>query len=60
MPPTLDKDSCAQCSACVSACPKEAISLDDSDYPVVDAAKCDDCGTCIDTCPTEALKKMAA
>jgi ferredoxin len=57
--PTFDKDLCAQCSACVSACPSEAITLDDNDYPVIDESKCEGSGQCVDTCPTEALKRSA-
>jgi ferredoxin len=50
----VNKDTCAGCEACVSACPTGALSMKDN-VAVVDAAKCDACATCKDQCPTEAI-----
>lgn len=50
-----DKSQCCGCSACVSACPKECISMQsDSEgfaYPVVDRKSCIGCGLCEKVCP---------
>jgi len=45
---------CAQCNdyPCVSACPVEALSIDDDTTAVlVDREKCTGCGLCIKACP---------
>jgi len=45
---------CAQCHdyPCISACPVNALSLDNETYAVlVDKEKCISCGKCIDECP---------
>lgn len=50
-----DKHKCCGCTACVSACPKNCISMSaDREgflYPVVDSVKCIDCGLCEKVCP---------
>lgn len=50
-----DKYKCCGCTACVSACPKNCISMSaDREgflYPVVDSVKCIDCGLCEKVCP---------
>ena len=50
----VNKETCAGCEACVSACPTGSLSMNDS-VAVVDSAKCDGCGTCKEQCPTEAI-----
>ena len=51
----IDKKLCTGCTACLSICPKKAISFkEDSDgfkYPVIDKDKCIDCGLCKKKCP---------
>ena len=49
------KDECCGCSACVSSCPKGALSMfpdiEGFLYPIVDASKCVGCGICCKVCP---------
>jgi ferredoxin len=47
-------DDCANCGACDSECPVEAISEKDGKR-WIDPEKCTDCGTCASACPTEAI-----
>lgn len=47
-------NKCANCGACISKCPKDAIFEDTTGLfyrPVVDEMKCIDCGACVDVCP---------
>lgn len=50
-----DKYKCCGCTACVSVCPKQCISLSEDTegflYPRVDSVKCIDCGLCEQVCP---------
>ena len=50
----VNKDECVGCEACVSACPNEAISMQDG-VAHVDEGACIDCGICVDECPNEAI-----
>ena len=48
------EDSCTGCGACVSNCPKQALSLAYNDegfyYPQIDTSKCVDCKACEKVC----------
>jgi len=58
MPSKVDQATCIGCTACVSVCPSEAISMEDKpegQKAVIDAAKCTSCGTCISVCPVQAI-----
>ena len=50
-----EKDLCCGCTACYSACPKNAIKMvSDNEgflYPKVDKEKCVNCGMCEKVCP---------
>ncbi|MBM3295503.1 MAG: glycyl-radical enzyme activating protein [Candidatus Aminicenantes bacterium] len=47
---------CRRCYACVSACPRHALTSGPDNGPVVvDRAKCDLCGRCADVCMSEAV-----
>ena len=49
------KELCCGCTACYSACPKNAITMCEDEegfqYPKVDKGKCVDCGLCVQKCP---------
>lgn len=49
-----DKSLCSGCHACMSVCPKSAISMKEDNegfvYPVIDESKCIDCGLCDKSC----------
>ncbi|MDG6220092.1 MAG: 4Fe-4S binding protein [Candidatus Thermoplasmatota archaeon] len=55
MPAKIDQGTCTGCGACVSACPAEAISLQDNGKAIVDPDACIDCGACVDECPVESI-----
>lgn len=44
-------NGCLRFGDCVSACPFDAISIDETGMPVVDAEKCTSCGNCVKICP---------
>lgn len=50
----FDKERCCGCSACMSVCPKHAISMQPDEegflYPVIDETKCIKCGLCEKLC----------
>lgn len=59
--PGIDADMCvhalapfARCEACVAACPRKAILLDD-DGLSLDPSACDGCGLCVPACPRAAI-----
>lgn len=48
------KDSCCGCTACMSICPNNAITMQQDNkgfyYPEVDSEKCVNCGLCLQVC----------
>ncbi len=46
------KDGCIRCMKCKSACPVDAVSMDDSGFPVI----CIHCGRCVSFCPHHCLE----
>ena len=59
---TVDKGRCCGCSACMSVCPKKAISMQPDKegflYPSIDESKCISCATCASVCPVGAPKNQ--
>lgn len=52
----LKENMCIGCGArCQSACPVDAIEMDDNDAPIISAEKCIGCAKCLKVCPAEAL-----
>ena len=50
-------DNCIECTACVSVCPTEALSVDRKEMHVsFDHDKCIACELCIPACPYEAMQ----
>ena len=57
--PTVGRELCSQCGACVEVCRERAIELAaDQDFPILMQDNCVGCGQCIDTCPTHTLCEM--
>ena len=54
-PVLADHTHCTGCGACMSACPRDAISMardhEGFSYPVIDTSRCVRCGHCADICP---------
>ena len=51
---TIDDHRCTYCGGCVSICPVEAITLDETRLVVTEA--CVDCYDCVSACPMAALQ----
>lgn len=53
----IDKTKCCGCSACVNACPKQCITMEQDEegflYPKVNESDCVNCGLCDSVCPFE-------
>jgi pyruvate formate lyase activating enzyme len=47
---------CARCYACITACPKSAISKDAAGAIVIDRKACDLCGKCAEACLYDAMQ----
>ncbi len=48
---------CAACSACVAACPNDALEMIE-DAVRRDFAECENCGACASACPNEAMEMI--
>lgn len=57
-----NKESCCGCTACVSICPKNAITMKQDErgffYPVIDDEKCVNCNLCKNVCNFKAFHKQ--
>ena len=49
----IDTDACIACGACETACPLDAITVED--VAVVDEDVCCECGACVSACAVDAL-----
>jgi len=55
----LIEGKCIACGArCQSACPVDAVEMNERGEPIVDLAKCIACLKCVKVCPAEALEKF--
>ena len=52
--PGLRRARCLRCGRCVEACPKDAVSLGEEEFPETDPEKCGLCGQCVEACPANA------
>lgn len=50
-------EKCSGCGACMNACPRKAISMQEEQdgflYPFFDLEKCVDCNACVNACPAQ-------
>jgi len=55
MIPTIDKEVCTGCGACVEVCPPQALFLDDEEIEIQEEL-CEECGFCAAECPVSAIR----
>jgi len=58
----INKDQCTWCGACASACPYDAIRIENDEqkeYAVINNSICKGCGMCLPVCPTDAIELTA-
>lgn len=51
----LTEDLCNNCALCLDACPVEAITPGEQDFPLFRSDRCLGCGLCTSACPTAAI-----
>lgn len=51
----INKEKCAKCGTCLSACTSEAIKTNSDGSFEIDNAKCIECGACKAVCPNDAI-----
>lgn len=51
------ENKCIHCHQCISACQRNALSIQESSHPhiLIEKAKCNNAGNCVAVCPTAAL-----
>ena len=52
------KEKCTGCTACVRACPTEAVAGEKKEPHKIDQTKCIKCGVCVDTCKFGAIEVL--
>lgn len=59
-----EKSICTGCTACMSACPKNCISMEKDElgfqYPVIDHEVCIECGTCDQVCKNASTRLISS
>jgi nitroreductase/Pyruvate/2-oxoacid:ferredoxin oxidoreductase delta subunit len=53
--PTIDREICSGCGACLSICPDRILAADTSGKALVNGDSCMQCGHCYAVCPVEAV-----
>ncbi len=54
--PTIDKNKCIGCGACVNVCPVKVYILKDGKAHPENPTKCIGCKACESVCPVQAIK----
>jgi len=54
MIPTIEKETCTGCGACIEVCPPRALVMQ-AGKAVVEEEFCEECGFCAPECPVEAI-----
>lgn len=53
-----DESECVNCGACISVCPQDVLSFDETWTLSIDSSKCVLCGRCVEACPHKALSVL--
>ena len=53
--PTLDREACTRCGACVSQCPDHVVALRAGELAFANPESCTYCGVCETVCPRSAI-----
>ena len=56
----VDESKCVGCGVCVSVCPFDAISKNESGIARVEEETCKGCGSCAASCPKKAIRMRAS
>lgn len=56
--PVVDDNLCVGCGACATACPRNAIRVEEKAQ--VDYERCNSCGMCIQACPRNAIRLLSS
>ncbi len=56
----VDSEKCISCGACITLCPVEAITMDETASVVFNKEKClgSTCSACVDACPSRVIKSV--
>ena len=53
--PVVNEALCESCQLCKKTCDANAISFENSEFPLIDELACTGCGACVAACPSAAL-----
>ncbi|RKX80177.1 MAG: 4Fe-4S ferredoxin [Spirochaetes bacterium] len=54
--PEIQKETCTACGICATACPMEAITMENRSYARIDHGECIRCYCCHEMCPEKAIE----
>ncbi|MDI6795216.1 MAG: NADH-ubiquinone oxidoreductase-F iron-sulfur binding region domain-containing protein, partial [bacterium] len=55
---SINEETCNGCSACLKACPHDAISGEKKQVHKIDEDKCQKCGICMEVCKFESINLL--